>query len=100
MKQICGLYIIMLFSSCINKGNDKIDQLNQRIDILEQRLDSLNNPDRSSKPIHLFDEKYLDNHNSVSPGFSDKSLRCQAITKKGTRCKRTAGSGKFCWQHG
>lgn len=28
------------------------------------------------------------------------SLRCQAITKKGTQCKRNAQSGSsFCWQH-
>jgi Family of unknown function (DUF5763) len=28
------------------------------------------------------------------------SVRCQAITKKGTQCKRTARSGGYCWQHG
>ena len=28
------------------------------------------------------------------------SAQCQAITKKGTRCKRKAASGsKYCWQH-
>lgn len=28
------------------------------------------------------------------------SSRCQAITKKGTQCKRNAQSGRnFCWQH-
>jgi hypothetical protein len=27
--------------------------------------------------------------------------RCQAITKKGTRCKRAARPGsRYCWQHG
>lgn len=30
-----------------------------------------------------------------------ESGRCQAITKKGTRCKRSAKPGSnFCWQHG
>jgi hypothetical protein len=28
------------------------------------------------------------------------STQCKAITKKGTRCKRAAGSGGYCWQHG
>lgn len=28
------------------------------------------------------------------------SGRCQAITKKGTQCKRSAGAGGYCWQHG
>ena len=25
--------------------------------------------------------------------------RCRAITKKGTRCKRSATSNGYCWQH-
>ena len=28
------------------------------------------------------------------------TTQCKAITKKGTRCKRNAGSGGYCWQHG
>lgn len=28
------------------------------------------------------------------------SGRCQATTKKGSQCKRTANSGSYCWQHG
>jgi len=27
-------------------------------------------------------------------------LQCQALTKKGTQCKRNARSGGYCWQHG
>ena len=26
--------------------------------------------------------------------------RCQATTRKGTQCKRSARSGGYCWQHG
>ena len=26
--------------------------------------------------------------------------RCNAITKKGTQCSRSARSGGYCWQHG
>src|SRR5258706_3344369 len=26
--------------------------------------------------------------------------QCQAITKRGTRCSRSARSGGYCWQHG
>lgn len=26
--------------------------------------------------------------------------QCTAITKKGTRCSRSARSGGYCWQHG
>jgi micrococcal nuclease len=36
---------------------------------------------------------------SSAPAVS--SGRCQAITKKGTQCKRNAAPGsRFCWQHG
>ena len=28
------------------------------------------------------------------------SARCQAPTKEGTQCKRSAQSGGYCWQHG
>lgn len=28
------------------------------------------------------------------------SSKCQALTKKGTRCSRISRSNGFCWQHG
>ena len=28
------------------------------------------------------------------------ATQCKAITKKGSRCKRAAGSNGYCWQHG
>lgn len=37
----------------------------------------------------------------VAPIKSDYVGRCNATTKKGTRCKRNAASGsRYCWQHG
>jgi hypothetical protein len=30
---------------------------------------------------------------------SEATAQCSAITKAGTRCKRTASSGGKCWQH-
>jgi hypothetical protein len=33
-------------------------------------------------------------------GQRDVSTQCRAITKKGTRCTRTARSNGYCWQHG
>jgi micrococcal nuclease len=37
----------------------------------------------------------------VGPGAEPSPGRCQAITKKGTQCKRNAKSGsRYCWQHG
>ena len=37
----------------------------------------------------------MDNPN----GIIETRHRCQAITKKGTQCKRSAGDGTYCWQH-
>lgn len=39
---------------------------------------------------------------TVQPSKSDSEYRqCQAITKKGTQCKRKAKPGSnYCWQHG
>lgn len=40
------------------------------------------------------------NSSSVSRSTSTYSGRCQATTKKGAQCKRTAQSGRnYCWQH-
>jgi|GEM_PF-498272 len=42
-------------------------------------------------------------YSSPSPGKSNYSStgRCQAITKKGSQCKRNARPGsRYCWQHG
>jgi hypothetical protein len=38
---------------------------------------------------------------SPKPRTEATSVRCQAITKKGTQCKRNAKPGSnYCWQHG
>lgn len=35
------------------------------------------------------------------PKPAEQSVRCQAITKKGTQCSRNAKPGsRYCWQHG
>lgn len=38
-------------------------------------------------------------YSSPAPKTSN-SGQCQAITKKGSRCSRSARSGGYCWQHG
>lgn len=36
----------------------------------------------------------------INSGASSSSGRCQAITQKGTQCKRKASKGSiYCWQH-
>ncbi|WP_416276523.1 DUF5763 domain-containing protein [Pedobacter sp. PF22-3] len=49
---------------------------------------------RSTKPERFY----------VSPKKNTTSAsvyvgQCKALTKKGTRCKRSGGSSGYCWQH-
>lgn len=58
------------------------------------------NPPQLTGSTALTKEKssFVRNSNSKSTVTSG---RCQAITKKGTQCKRSAKPGsKYCWQHG
>lgn len=75
--------MLLLLTSCFNadNSNSETDRLKWRITRLEQRLDSLTN------------------HNPVSYGTTQVSWRCQAITKRGTQCKRNAKGNSYCWQH-
>jgi hypothetical protein len=51
-------------------------------------------------------EAFLFNSNATNENVKKEkasitSGRCQALTKKGNRCKRNAKTGsKYCWQHG
>lgn len=96
MKTIAAICLSLLLFSCINKDRETVemDQLNRRIILLEQRIDSLI---RNANSIRL--------NNTNSPNTASHSTllnfgRCQAITKKGTQCKRKAKNNSYCWQHG
>jgi hypothetical protein len=52
---------------------------------------------RNSNKIKLTN---INNSDSTSYSIRRQSVFCQAITKKGTRCKRKAKSNGYCWQHG
>jgi hypothetical protein len=45
-------------------------------------------------------ENKTESKTEVKKQSTTTSNQCEAITKKGTRCKRKAQSGsRFCWQH-
>ena len=90
---ICGL---VLFASCSNndKNNNETQLLNQRILHLEQKIDSLIS-DMHTNSI-VADNKSGDT--SLSYTTVPQMNRCQAITKKGTQCKRKT-KNVYCWQH-
>ncbi|WP_394353092.1 DUF5763 domain-containing protein [Pedobacter boryungensis] len=49
---------------------------------------------KTTKPNTLTSDKSSANKTSVYVG------QCKALTKKGARCKRSANSNGYCWQHG
>ncbi|MFT3979242.1 MAG: DUF5763 domain-containing protein [Ferruginibacter sp.] len=82
MKTILTICVSFLFSSCYYSDRETY-YLNERITRLEQRIDSLTGG-RNVDP--------------AEPGNYTYS-RCQAITKRGTQCKRKAKNNGYCWQH-
>jgi len=90
---ICGL---LLFVSCSHndKNNNETQLLNQRIIHLEQKIDSLISDLNTNSVV----SNNKSDHTSLSSSTIPQMNRCQAITKKGTQCKRKAKNG-YCWQH-
>lgn len=98
MRLIVGLCILISVSSCVNAGNDKIEKLREQVTSIEKRLDSLRNPGTTQR-YGIYNTDNVNDPGSGSPHLMDKANRCQAITRKGTQCKRTANYGSYCWQH-
>lgn len=69
-------------------SNKETYQLNERITILEHRVDSLTKA------------RSIDSVEKTITGVVLTDARCQAITKKGTQCRRKAKNNNYCWQHG
>jgi hypothetical protein len=97
VRTILAFVTIIQLTSCLNSKDSggELDQQNERITHLEQKIDSLINANNSGRA--LYGEKRSDNHDSS--GAVQQINRCQAITKKGTQCKRIAKYGGYCWQH-
>ncbi len=107
------VFILMLLSliACKQKGattalSTKVHELERRVILLEQRSSPVTNDHR---PFDLSDSvtgshSYSTGKNLVSqPRAGARRLnlgRCKGTTKKNGQCKRSAGLGGYCWQHG
>jgi hypothetical protein len=67
-----------------------------RAEIITVPLEKARAMDR--KPCHLCASSALIPVKGPSAPASDG--QCNATTKKGSRCSRSARSGGYCWQHG
>jgi hypothetical protein len=81
---LCGLSLSLYSCNDPAKGTS---QLNDRITRLEHRIDSLEGKTQN------------DSFSQTSLKTFIKNERCQAITKKGTQCKRKGKYNGFCMQH-
>jgi predicted RNase H-like nuclease (RuvC/YqgF family) len=85
----------------------KIEDLRFEINVLKRMLEQFRgtgstNPNLSSS---LSDSNRTASDSEISEKTETKprsqsSSQCSAITKKGTRCSRSARSNGLCWQHG
>ncbi len=104
MRRLIYFLLVTFFSSC---NNDKIDKIESELTEIKQsllrieyllgngkKLDNL--PAESSQE---FKNSYENTYN-LPKKYASPNGRCNAITKKGTQCSRTAKSGGYCWQHG
>ena len=112
MKFILSLTLLgLVLSACQTQQTDaglrsKVADLEYRINLLEKQLAN----QEATRTTGLQEPK-TGNQDSRSYGSSSPDIkyngssrstyspRCQAITKKGTQCKRTASAGGYCWQH-
>lgn len=97
---------------------DRITTLEKRVDSLINVLQAANykpektttiNNKKGKKPQVIVEDNSLPLYqSSPSPSTPRQTVteqnsysgQCMAITKKGTRCKRTTRSNGYCWQHG
>lgn len=117
MRILICFILVVLVSSCtddtrIASLQTEVDQLSSQISLLQNRLDSftLHDPEIKTKLKKRGQSSDLKTTTQASSYSSSQytppnkitvySGRCQATTKKGTQCKRSAKYGGYCWQHG
>ena len=79
----------------IDSKDTEIKVLSDEIRVLNNKISKLQNDGFNQR-----NSTNVSKRNNYTPTVDTYTGRCQAITKKGTQCKRTAVSGsRYCWQH-
>jgi hypothetical protein len=76
------------------------DKLNTAILFLGQDINSLFKGYIKNMPEKYSNSNSTNNISEKKAPVSEYSGQCNATTKKGSRCSRSAKSNGFCWQHG
>ena len=103
---VLGVLMCMSFQTGTNDDNQRFAKLESEVSALQSqlislqnRVDNLENRAKStgSSESTAVENKPVQETKSVK---ENTDTQCQAITQKGTRCKRQALPGsRFCWQH-
>lgn len=88
MRNLLLIIVVSFLYSCqLHTKTPEVKQLEERITRLEQMVDSI------TKVSNATTDSLQRMGATLSPNY------CAALTKKGTPCKRKAGSNGYCWQH-
>jgi septal ring factor EnvC (AmiA/AmiB activator) len=75
---------------------EKLKFAEREINLLKKQIASSVNQETENTPKIIQQQPKEEPKQQSSGGGGG---RCQATTKKGTRCSRSASSGNYCWQH-
>jgi FtsZ-binding cell division protein ZapB len=90
--------LIRNYSPESNQRN--FDKLNTAILFLGQDINSLFKGYIKNMPEKYSNSNSTNNISDKKAPVNEYSGQCNATTKKGSRCSRSAKSNGFCWQHG
>lgn len=95
-KRIHDVYVEKYkIQKTIDSKDTEIKVLSDEINVLNDKINKLQNDGLNQRNSTNINKK-----NNYTPTIDTYTGRCQAITKKGTQCKRTAVNGsRYCWQH-
>ncbi len=102
LKENFTLLEKLIKSNSIESNQKNFEKLNTAILFLGQDINNLfkgyikNMPDKYSSTNSNLNKS----SNVKEEPTNQYSGQCNATTKKGTRCSRTAKSNGYCWQHG
>ena len=106
---VAGLTILQACGQSQPPMEERIQQLESRVKFLESVLAKYEGSELSSPTISSGVRQGImtgsppqgaENANRDNSTKQSYAGRCQATTKKGSQCKRTASAGSnYCWQH-
>ena len=106
---LAGLIILQACGQSQAQMQERIQQLESRVKYLESAMAKYEGSEHDSPIISSGTRQGImtepvtrsaEDGNGINSRKQSYTGRCQATTKKGSQCKRTAKAGSnYCWQH-